>query len=300
MQSYLNGFRAYLHLERSLSPHTVEAYLNDVEKLMRYITECYPNLSLSDLDLAHCEEFLGWLQQFGIAASTQARIISGIRTFFKYLCAENILSRNPTELLDSPTIMRQIPDVLSVAEIDALIAAIDHSRPDGMRSRAIIETLYACGLRVSELVGLRLSGIYPDLGVLRIMGKGSKERLVPIHPEAMRHLQLYIDTTRQTYPIKKESIDIVFLNQRGGALSRISVFNLIKQLANAAVIGKNISPHTFRHSLATHLYEGGADLRVVQEILGHEHITTTEIYTHVQPQYLRETLLLYHPLSRLQ
>lgn len=296
MNAYIQGFKAYLQLERSLSTHTVAAYLRDVEKLAQYLQERYPTLRLSEIDLMHCEEFVAWLAELGIAHSTQARTVSGIKTFFKYLCGESIINRNPTERLDSPSVNRLIPDILTIEEIDTLLAAIDHSKPEGMRSRAIIETLYACGLRVSELVGLRISAIYPDLEILRIIGKGNKERLVPIHQSALHQLMLYINTTRQQYPTQKNAEDIVFLNRRGSQLSRISVFTMIKDLANQANIHKNISPHTFRHSFATHLYEGGADLRVIQEILGHEHIITTEIYAHVQSQYLRDTMILYHPL----
>ena len=296
MKSYINGFKAYLKLERTLSNNTVVAYLNDIEKFGQYLQTHYPDLRLSDIDLMHCEEFAAWLNQFDIAPTTQARTISGIKTFFKYLYGEQIIAQNPTERLDRPAINRAIPDILAIEEIDLLLATIDHSKPEGMRSRAIIETLYACGLRVSELIGLRLSCIYPDLGILRIVGKGNKERLVPIHSDALKQLMLYINTVRKTYPIQKNAEDMVFLNRRGTPLSRISVFTMIKQMAQDADIQKNISPHTFRHSFATHLYEGGADLRVIQEILGHEHITTTEIYAHVQSQYLRDTIVLYHPL----
>lgn len=299
MQAYINGFKAYLRLERSLSAHTVAAYLRDVQKFAQYLTERYPIVPLSAIDLMHCEEFAAWLCEMGIARTSQARTISGIKTFFRYLTIEDIIKRNPTELLETPQTLRYIPDVLTIEEIDRLLMAIDHSKPEGMRTRAIVETLYACGLRVSELVGLRLSCIYSDLGILRIIGKGNKERLVPIHNTALRQLMLYIEETRKHYPIQKEAEDMVFLNQRGSVLSRISVFTRIKSLATEACIAKKISPHTFRHSLATHLYEGGADLRVIQEILGHESITTTEIYTHVQSQYLRDTIELYHPLYKM-
>lgn len=299
LQSYQNGFKAYLKLEKSLSENSVAAYLRDVDKLAAFFSENYPDLRLSDVTLSHCDQFVGYLADLGVAHASQARITSGIRSFFKYLQIEEFLVHNPAELLDLPRTTRHIPDVLSVEEIDKLMAVIDHSTPDGMRNRAILETLYGCGLRVSELISLRLSDYFPQIEFVKVLGKGSKERLVPINMSAIRQINYYLEHVRAHWPIKKEADDVIFINRRGGKLSRVMVFMIIKDLAEKAGLQKNISPHTFRHSFATHLYEGGADLRAIQEMLGHESIITTEIYTHVNPQYLRNTLLSYHPFAKI-
>ncbi len=299
LQSYQNGFKAHLKLEKSLSENTVAAYLRDVSKLADFLSEQYPDLRLTEIQLTHCDQFVGYLVDMGIAQSSQARITSGIRSFFKYLQIEEFISHNPAELLDIPHSARHIPDVLSLEEIDSLMAAIDHSTPNGMRNRAILETLYGCGLRVSELTSLRLSNYFPKIEFIKVVGKGSKERLVPINASAIQQIDYYLTHVRANWPVKKEAEDFIFVNRRGGALSRIMVFSIIKELAEKAGISKSISPHTFRHTFATHLYEGGADLRAIQEMLGHESITTTEIYTHVNPQYLRDTLLQFHPFAQI-
>lgn len=294
--SLIHGFKSYLQLERSLSGHSVEAYIHDVEKLCQYLGLHHKEaLSPGELSRQDLEDFSRWAARLGMTATTQARMLSGIKSFYKYLLLENIISEDPTLLLEAPKLKRKLPDVLSVEEIEQLIGAIDLSKPEGGRNKAIIETMYGCGLRVSELTGLRLSHFYPDLGYIRVVGKGDKERLVPIGQEAIKYIQLYCDTIRCHVPLKDGFQDIMFLNRHGRALSRVMVFLIIKDLAQKAGISKNISPHTFRHSFATHLVEGGADLRAVQQMLGHESITTTEIYTHLDREYLRDTLHRFHP-----
>lgn len=294
-KSLLNGFAAYLLLEQSLAKHTLDAYQHDVAKLTEYLSLHLPNTGWERLQPHHFQDFMAWLTELGIGGASQARILSGIKAFYRYLSLENIVSHNPTHLLDSPRTLRKIPVVLSIAEIDLLNAAIDHSTPEGMRNRTIFELLYGCGLRVSELVQLSTSHLFLEAGFLRIIGKGDKERLVPIHDAAIRQLELYLSSVRPHMKIAKGSEDIVFLSKHGKALSRIMVFYIVKEAAAKAGIGKNISPHTFRHTFATHLYEGGADLRAIQDMLGHATITTTEIYAHTQTAYLRDTLALYHP-----
>jgi integrase/recombinase XerD len=294
-EPYKKGFRAFLQLERSLSDHSVAAYLHDVELLTQWMQANGLLLQPAAVELVHLQQFLQALAGMGISARSQARIISGLRAFFKYCLTEQISQQNPTEFLEAPKLSRHLPEVLSYAEIEQLIAAIDLSSPEGTRNKAMLETLYSCGLRVSELITLQLSHVYTEVGFVRVVGKGSKERLVPIGRDALKYLALYRDTVRKHLPIQRGEEDIVFLNRRGKRLSRVYVFLLIKELAARAGIHKNISPHTFRHSFATHLVEGGADLRAVQEMLGHESITTTEIYTHLDRDYLRETLQRFHP-----
>jgi len=250
------------------------------------------------VELAHLQEFLKWINELGMTATTQSRVISGIRAFYKYLLLENLTSTDPTELLETPKTIRKLPDTLSPEEIDRLIAAIDLSKKEGQRNRAMLETMYSSGLRVSELTGLKLSGLHFDIGFIRITGKGDKERLVPIGSVAMKYISIYKEESRCRLPVKKDAEDILFLNSRGGQLSRVMVFLIIKQLAASIGLRKKISPHTFRHSFATHLIEGGADLRAVQEMLGHQSITTTEIYTHLDREYLRKNILNYHPRAR--
>jgi len=294
-QSYIKHFKNYLRLERSFSDNSVQAYIRDTEKLAEYLELATINLSPADIKEQHLLAFLKYLSELGLSAHTQARMLSGIKAFYKYLILENEITEDPTELIEAPRLPRKLPDVLSYEEIEQILQAIDHSTPEGTRNRAIIEVLYSSGLRVSELVGLQLTFCYFDIGFIRILGKGDKVRLVPIGKEAIRYTQLYLDHVRSEIEAKKESEDIVFLNRRGGQLSRVMVFLIIKDAAEKAGISKNVSPHTFRHSFATHLIEGGASLRAVQEMLGHESITTTEIYTHLDRDYLRQIITEFHP-----
>ena len=289
------GFKAWLQLEKSLSDHSVEAYLRDIEKLSQFLTLEEKPIAIENIQLKDLQAFLKWIGNLGITASSQSRIISGIRSFFKYCIQENLVKQDPTELLDTPKLRRTLPDFLSVEEINRIIQAIDLSKPEGERNRAILETMYSCGLRVSELVNLRLSSLYPDLSFIKVIGKGDKERLVPIGNAALKFIGIYRSQIRPHVKVKKGNEDILFLNRRGSGLTRQMIFVLIKDLVREAGIKKTVSPHTFRHSFATHLVEGGADLRAVQEMLGHESITTTEIYTHLDRAYLRETLQKYHP-----
>lgn len=297
-QSYKKGFEAYLRLEKSLSENSVEGYKSDLDKLIDYLQVYYPQLQPQQVGLSHLQDFLKHIHALGLTARSQMRIISGIRSFYKYLLMENLIDENPTELLDMPKIGRKLPVFLTVNEIEKIISAIDLSTPEGERNRAIIETLYGCGLRVSELINLRISKIYFEESFLRITGKGDKERLVPIGKTALNRIALYINQIRNHVEIVKGNEDILFLNRRGKKLTREMIFTIIKELATQAGIKKNISPHTFRHSFATHLVEAGADLRAVQEMLGHASITTTEIYTHLNREYLRENILSYHPLYK--
>lgn len=296
-RSYVRGFKAYLELERSLSANSVDAYLHDVALLEKYFTpgDVAPAPAPGDLSTAQLEAFIREVASIGMSLTSQARILSGIKAFYKYLAVENLISVNPAEFLEAPKMQRKLPEVLSVSEIEAMIARIDQSKPEGVRNRAILETLYSCGLRVSELTGLRISGLYRTDGYIRVIGKGDKERLVPIGAEALKCLDIYLETIRCHLPIQARDTDTIFLNNRGAALSRVMIFYVIKDLAGKAGITKKVSPHTFRHSFATHLVEGGADLRAVQQMLGHESITTTEIYTHIDREYLREVLKTHHP-----
>lgn len=291
----LNNFRTYLLLERSLSANTLDAYISDVEKFVRYLEiekiERLP-LQVRQDDL---ERFIHWANQLGLEASSQARLISGLRAFYKFLLVEDLLDDDPTELLEGPRLRRKIPEVLSVHEIRQMLEAIDLSEPQGLRNRAILETLYACGLRVSELVNLRLTNLFLSAGFIKVLGKNNKERLVPIGSDAVKYLEQYLEHDRSKQAIKHGHENYVFLNRRGTHLTRVMVFYIIKELAHKAGIHKTISPHTFRHSFATHLVEGGADLKAVQDMLGHESITTTEIYTHLDTEYLKETIYLFHP-----
>lgn len=294
-QSYIKHFKNYLRLERSFSDNSVQAYIRDTEKLAEYLELAAINLSPVDIKEEHLLAFLKYLSELGLSAHTQARMLSGIKAFYKYLILENEITEDPTELIEAPRLPRKLPDVLSYEEIELILQSIDHSTPEGTRNRAIIEVLYSSGLRVSELVGLQLTLCHFDIGFIQILGKGDKVRLVPIGKEAIKYTQLYMEHVRSEVVIKKESEDIVFLNRRGGQLSRVMVFLIIKDAAEKAGIAKNVSPHTFRHSFATHLIEGGASLRAVQEMLGHESITTTEIYTHLDRDYLRQIITEFHP-----
>ena len=288
----------YLQLEKSLSDHSVEAYLRDVGKLTEYLQATGDMRQPGSLDLAVLQRFVHWIGELGMTPSSQARIISGIRSFYKYCLAEQVVTEDPSALLEAPRLKRALPDVLTFEEIERMIAEIDLSKPDGGRNKAILETMYSCGLRVSELVSLRISCLYLDAGFIRVIGKGNKERLVPIGRSAVKYIRIYKDEIRVHQPVQQGFADSLFLNKRGQALSRVMIFYIIKDLAKKAAITKNISPHTLRHSFATHLVEGGADLRAVQEMLGHESITTTEIYTHLDRDYLRATLQQFHPAFR--
>ena len=292
---YKKGFKAYLQLEKSLSDNSVEAYLRDVEKLTEYLLATKTMKNPSEIELKDLQTFVKWVAELGMTATSQARIISGIRGFYKYCLLEEISKTDPSTLLDAPKTIRLLPDTLSFEEIEQMIAAIDLSKPEGHRNKAILETMYSCGLRVSETVNLQLSCLFFNEGYVRVIGKGDKERLVPIGRDAMKYINIYRETDRNKVKIKDGFEDIVFLNNRGASLSRVMVFYIIKDLALKAQITKDISPHTFRHSFATHLVEGGADLRAVQEMLGHESITTTEIYTHLDKEFLRSTLQKFHP-----
>jgi integrase/recombinase XerD len=298
LDSYKKGFAIYLQIEKGLSVNTQENYLRDVDKLFEFLSFNYPDTSLQKTELQHLSAFLNWVAEIGLSAASQARIMSGIKSFFTYLVNEDIITADPSELLITPKLKRKLPEVLSIEEIDAMLNAIDRSKPEGERNKAMLEVLYSSGLRVSELTGLQLSNVFLDEGLLRIIGKGNKERLVPIGSSASDQLDLYLKHVRVHIPIQHGMSDIVFLNKRGTSLSRVYVFTLIKNLASEVGIKKNISPHTFRHSFATHLVEGGADLRAVQEMLGHESITTTEIYTHLDRNYLKEVIAQFHPRGK--
>jgi integrase/recombinase XerD len=294
-KSYINGFRSYLKLEKSLSDNSIDAYLHDVTLLDRYLNKESTSVSISEVKLENLQEFIGWINEIGMSARSQARIISGMKAFFKYLLIENLVINDPSHLLETPRLGRKLPDTLSTQDINNLIAAIDLSKPEGTRNKAMLETLYSCGLRVSELVNLKLSNLHLSVGFVKVTGKGDKERLVPIGSVATKYIGIYLDTIRAHILPQKGHEDILFLNKRGMRLSRVMIFTIIKRLALAIQLKKSISPHTFRHSFATHLIEGGADLRAVQEMLGHESITTTEIYTHLDRDYLRQAILKFHP-----
>ncbi|HEY0749515.1 MAG TPA: site-specific tyrosine recombinase XerD [Chitinophagaceae bacterium] len=294
-EPYKKGFKAYLQLERSLSGNTIEAYLGDLDKLTSYLLNSGNKKDPSEIQLSDLQGFIKWITELGMTASSQARIISAIRTFYKYCLLENISVKDPTLLLEAPKLKRNLPDTLSFDEIEKIISEIDLSTPEGGRNKAILETMYSCGLRVSEVVNLQISNLYMDVGYIKVMGKGSKERLVPIGSVASKYITIYKNQIRIHITPQKGEEDILFLNRRGKRLSRVMIFLIIKDLALKAGLKKNISPHTFRHSFATHLVEGGADLRAVQEMLGHESITTTEIYTHLDREFLRKTLEQFHP-----
>ena len=291
----IKGFQTYLKLEKGLSGNSVEAYSRDIEKLEQYADSLPNKLKPDAFTLNDLRNFIMWVNELGMLPSSQARVLSGVKSFYKYLLIEDIIKIDPAELLESPKKQRKLPTVLSYQDIESLLDVIDLSKPEGQRNKAILEVLYSCGLRVSELTELKLSNLYLDIEFVKVLGKGSKERLVPIGGEAIKALKLWIENVRVHMPIKKGEEDMVFLNRRGSRLSRVYVFMLIKQLAEMAGIKKVISPHTLRHSFATHLVEGGADLRAVQEMLGHESITTTEIYTHLDREYLKEVITSFHP-----
>lgn len=292
---YKRGFKNYLQLEKSLSDNSTEAYLRDLDKLIQFLEIKKTLKSPASVTLQDLHFFMHWIGELEMTATSQARIISGIKAFYKYCLLENIVEEDPSILLDAPKTKRALPDVLSFDEIENIIAQIDLSKPEGTRNKAIIETLYSCGLRVSELVNLRISQLYTDVGYVRVTGKGNKERLVPIGSSAVKYINIYKDTTRHQIDVKSGNEDILFLSKQGRKLTRVMIFLIIKTLTEKAGITKTVSPHTFRHSFATHLIEGGANLRAVQEMLGHESITTTEIYTHLDKEFLRKTLQQFHP-----
>jgi len=294
---YIQGFKSFLALERSLSENSLEAYVHDVRKLVEFLEFKKYDLSPKEIELKHLQEFLKWITELGMSAHSQARIISGLKGFYKYLLLENILNIDPTALLSAPKLGRKLPDTLSVEDINKVIDAIDLSSPTGQRNKSMLETLYSCGLRVSELVNLKISNLYFNDEFIKVIGKGDKERLVPIGSIAIKQINIYKDEIRCHVKIKKDQEDYLFLNKNGAKLTRVMVFTIIKQLAFKIQLKKHISPHTFRHSFATHLIEGGADLRAVQEMLGHESITTTEIYTHLDREYLRQAIIQFHPRS---
>jgi integrase/recombinase XerD len=298
-KSSIKGFHDYLILEKSLSKHSVDAYLRDVEKLYQFVQINQMEVPPSHLQYDDLSRFVYYIHELGLEPKSQARIISGIKAFYKFLLMEDIIDSDPSELLESPKLRRTLPDVLSFEEIEKILASIDLSLPHSQRNRAMLETLYACGLRVTELITLKLSNYFPEEGYVKVIGKNNKERLVPIGRSAIKHIHLYLTTERMQLPvIHKEAQDILFLNRRGKALTRVMVFLMIKDYVAKAGIRKSVSPHTFRHSFATHLVEGGADLRAVQDMLGHESILTTEIYTHLDRRFLKETIEKYHPLNR--
>lgn len=293
--SYKKGFKGYLLLEKSLADNSVEAYLRDIDKLTQYLQEASSLRTPATIELKDLQRFIKWIAELGMTPSSQARIISGIKAFYKYCLLENISTTDPTTLLEAPKLKRALPDVLSFDEIENIIAQIDLSKPEGGRNKAILETMYSCGLRVSETVNLKISQLYLDVGYIRVIGKGDKERLIPIGSSAIHFITIYKNEIRVHLQPKPGNEDILFLNSRGTKLSRVMIFLIIKDLARKAGIKKIVSPHTLRHSFATHLVEGGADLRAVQEMLGHESITTTEIYTHLDREFLRKTLEQFHP-----
>ncbi len=295
---YLKDYRSYLMLERSFSANTVEAYLRDVRKLAQYFEDKEMSLKPTEVDKEHLEQFVKWVASSGLGSNSQTRIISGVRAFYKFLLIEDLIEKDPTTFLKRPKLQRKVPEVLSTEEVQAIIDTIDTGNDHGLRNRAMLETLYACGLRVSELIGLKCSNVFLDIGFLKVIGKNDKQRMVPIGEVAVKYISLYIEgVRRQCEKIKKGYEDTLFLNHRGTQLTRVMVFKIVKEAAKKAEIEKNVSPHTFRHSFATHLIEGGADLRAIQDMLGHESITTTEIYTHLDKDYLKETILQFHPRS---
>lgn len=293
----IKQYKSFLQLERALSENSVDAYIRDVVKLKQFLDISNRQLTPVNVRREDITDFLGYLYELGLSAHTQARMLSGLNSFFRFMLMEEIITQDPTELVEAPRLGRKLPDTLSVDEINRLMAVIDHSTPEGMRNRAILEVLYSSGLRVSELINLRISNVFFESQFLRIRGKGDKERLVPVGREAMKYMHIYLDDVRVHVPVKEGHENIFFLNRRGAQLTRVMIFTIIKRLTHDAGLEKKVSPHTFRHSFATHLIEGGADLRAVQEMLGHESITTTEIYTHMDRDYLQQVMKEFHPRS---
>jgi integrase/recombinase XerD len=293
----IEGFKNYLKAEKGLSDNSIHAYITDLVKLVQFLKNQNYDVGPEDVKLDHLKKMIEWVNNKGISPRTQARIISGIKSFYKYLLIEEKVDRDPTALLETPKVGRKLPEILSVEEIDTIINAVDTKKPEGQRNKAILETLYSCGLRVSELIDLKISNLFFESGFVKIEGKGSKERLVPISTKAIKEINLYLGEYRRNLRIHPDHEDILFLNRRGKKLSRVMIFTIIKNITKKLGVEKNISPHTFRHSFATHLIDGGANLRAVQEMLGHESIITTEIYTHLDKEYLKNTIIQYHPRS---
>ena len=291
-------YKNFLKLERSLSDNSVSAYVNDINKLTSFLkSENKESIKCSDVDSKIIREFVEYIYNLGISSYSQARIISGIKSFFNYLLIEDKIKLNPTQLIESPKLDKKLPDTLNLEDIENILSSIEMNSFEGVRNRAIVETLYSCGLRVSELINLSFQNLYLDIGFIKVIGKASKERLVPIGSSAIKYINIYNENYRKTMKVKTGNEGFLFLNRRGSKISRNMIFIIIKKIAQKLNLGKNISPHTFRHSFATHMIEGGADLRAVQEMLGHESITTTEIYTHLNKEYLREVVKKYHPRS---
>ena len=297
---YIRGYKNYLQIEKSLSNNTVEAYCRDINKLNKFFNNEELTKKINELSYQDFQNYLSHLNKQKINARSQSRVISSIRSFFKFLILEKIIDHNPSDLLENPKTGKKLPEFLTIKEVDELVQQVDRSKADGERNLAIIEVLYGCGLRVTELIELKISEIYWKEGFIRVIGKGNKERLVPLGKIASKHLKVYLNEVRVHQKISNGFIDHVFINKNGGKLSRVMVFKIIKKLTELAGIKKNVSPHTLRHSFATHLVEGGADLRAVQEMLGHESITTTEIYTHLDKNYLRQSILDHHPLEKIK
>ncbi len=296
-ESEISEFRNYLKVERGLSDNSIHAYVTDLVKLVQFLRDQGHNYGPEEVTLAHLKEMMAWINGRGISPRTQARVISGIKSFYKFLLIEEKVDKDPTALLEAPKVGRKLPEILTVEEIDTIINAIDTKKPEGQRNKAILETLYSCGLRVSELIDLKISNLFFESGFVKIEGKGSKERLVPISTKAIKEINLYLSEYRRNLRIHPDHEDVLFLNRRGKKLSRVMIFTIIKNITRKLGFEKNISPHTFRHSFATHLIDGGANLRAVQEMLGHESIITTEIYTHLDKEYLKNTIIQYHPRS---
>jgi integrase/recombinase XerD len=294
----INGFRAHLLLERSMSANSLDAYLRDVAKLQQFLELKKLELKPTQVTTELIADLMQYLESMGLEATSQARTLSGLKTFFRFLLLEDAIDIAPTDLIEAPKLGRKIPDVLTVEEVDRIFSVIDLTSPSGHRDRAILEVLYACGLRVTELINLKKSKLYFHEGYITVIGKGDKERLVPIGDEAMKHVEFYINNERRRMKVHKDFEDYVFLNFRGKCLTRAWIFLIIKGLCEKAEIEKSVSPHTFRHTFATHLIEGGADLKVVQDLMGHESITTTELYTHMDTAYLRETIMMFHPRNK--
>lgn len=297
-ETAIEKFKTFLKTEKSLSQNSIDAYANDINKLIKYLNANFEDILPTTVVYPHLRDFIASINAGGTSPRTQARVISGIKSFFKFLLLEGIIDNNPTSLLEAPKVGRKLPNILTVKEINNLIESVDESKPESQRNRAILETLYSCGLRVSELINLRVSNLHFRMGFIKIDGKGNKERLIPVSEDAKNEIKLYMKNYRSKLTIDPNDEDILFLNRRGQKLSRVMIFTIIKNLAEKANLGKSISPHTFRHSFASHLVEGGADLRAVQEMLGHESILTTEIYTHLDRDYLKDTIKHFHPRSR--
>ncbi len=294
---YLDSYKSYLQLEKSLSINTVDAYLKDIKKFTDYLKDNGFSKKPGDVTQEKIREFIDYINELGMSASSQARALSGIKSFFKYLLIQDEIERDPSSMIETPKIGRKLPVVLTPDEVDALVLAVDLKSETGYRNRAILEVLYGCGIRVTELVNLKLTDVHFDEGFIKVQGKGNKERLIPLGQKAKDTINAYLENYRVTLKIDKKSENVLFLNRRGKQMTRVMIFTIIKDLAVKIDLQKNISPHTFRHSFATHLMEGGADLRAIQDMLGHESITTTEVYTHLDKEFLKDTIMRFHPRS---